>query len=62
MMKEYEAEHPDITLNVGTRRSLTIEFFGRLPEADQAKYRQMAADRLKTIRALCALSGDAKSE
>jgi hypothetical protein len=62
MMKEYEAKHPDVQLNVGTRRSVTIEFFGRLPEDDQAKYRAMATERLVAIRALGTLSNSEKTK
>ncbi|KAG8735346.1 hypothetical protein FRC10_010689 [Ceratobasidium sp. 414] len=62
MMKEYEAENPGLELNVGTRRSLTIEFFGRLPELERTKYREIAVERLKTIRTLGPLNGDAKAQ
>ncbi|KAG8712929.1 hypothetical protein FRC08_013917 [Ceratobasidium sp. 394] len=61
LMKQYETDHPDVTLNVGSRRSLTIRFFGTLPPSEQTKYREMAAERLKVIRSLCALSGDEKA-
>lgn len=62
MMTTYEAEHPNLELNVGTRRLLTIEFFRQLPLDDQAKYRAIATERLQTIHALSALSGDEKTE
>jgi hypothetical protein len=46
-LREYQANNPDVALNVGTRRSLTIDFFRQVPETEQQKYRQMATDTLE---------------
>src|SRR4051794_4524546 len=56
-LAEHQAANPSVVLNVGTRRSLTIELFQKLPEAEQEKYKQMATNRLKMIRALTQLTG-----
>jgi hypothetical protein len=60
-LSEYQTNNPGLVLDVGKRRSLTIDLFRRLPEAEQQRYRQMAIDSLKTLRALQKLSGDERS-
>ncbi|KAG8719735.1 hypothetical protein FRC09_010685 [Ceratobasidium sp. 395] len=57
-LHNYQAEYPNWVSNVGTRRSLTIEFFRRLSEDDQQKYQKMAKERLATIHSLHNLSGE----
>ncbi|KAG8719904.1 hypothetical protein FRC09_010423 [Ceratobasidium sp. 395] len=57
-LHNHQAEYPNWVSNVGTRRSLTIEFFGRLSEDEQKKYKKMAKERLDTIQALHNLSGE----
>jgi hypothetical protein len=61
-LAEYKATNPEAPISIGRRRSLVIEFFRKLPEDEQKKYRQMASDRLKTMRALQMLSGQDKTE
>lgn len=61
-LREYQVSNPGVDLNVGERRSLTIKFFRQIPEAEQQKYRQMASDSYKTMRALEQLAGDDRSK
>jgi hypothetical protein len=61
-LARYKANNPDITLNVGQRRSVTINLFRELPEDEQSKYRKMASDRLKAMRALQMLAGPDRTE
>jgi hypothetical protein len=61
-LAEYKTANPTLVLNIGLRRSLTIELFGKLPEDEQNKYRKMASDRLIAMRALQMLAGQDKTE
>jgi len=58
---QYQFDNPDIVLNIGRRRALTIDTFRKLPEDEQEKYRNMAKDELSTVRVLHSLSGDTRT-